>query len=97
MVQDLSKLKRIATVLTTQIMTEFSLFWHLKRNNKNLKEGVDWKRVGLTILTRIHKLQQKEKQRFTLAALEHSKKKKKMAEKIKKNMKISNQCCFNYS
>ena len=69
----------------------------LKPDNKNLKEGVDWKRVGSTILTRIHKLQQKEKQRFTLAALEHSKKKKKMAEKIKKNMKISNQCCFNHS
>ena len=28
----------------------------LKPDNKNLKEGVDWKRVGSAILTRIHKL-----------------------------------------
>ena len=27
----------------------------LKPDNKNLKEGVDWKRVGSTMMTRIHK------------------------------------------
>ena len=27
----------------------------LKPDNKNLKEGVDWKRVGSAMMTRIHK------------------------------------------